>query len=306
MADKTGAPEADSPERDRSVVAVQAIDLLAAHLLNAAMQQGGELGAAEIRSETTRLKTLLAEAGYNPAAVAVPRMPLMRESKRQAAFRRLIVRPFEHLFDAPEQRAGQRIGPGGEAFPMAPHIRDSKRFSSGARSPDGDPEAVFSRRILPPFFAALRAMLGEELEQRYERQCREYLKDAEAKRGLPEAWEIFYADERVQRILIKTLHVIATWFRRYERRRDWLINLLNYRLVNTSLSSSSFLAPSDTDRDLPPITYVHFQQLMEALFAPVDPDLIDADRQALIRDVAGDDGIEAFSILFKRLKSGAA
>lgn len=95
-------------------------------------------------------------------------------------------------------------------------------------------EKVVSRRILPGFFVAVDMMLGPELVEDYQRQCREIVNRMSGSNGGEVSWEDYYADQEAIKLVLDAEVKMALHFREIEKRIVWLTTLINNHLGTAS------------------------------------------------------------------------
>ena len=161
--------------------------------------------------------------------------------ERQNLFFRLIVQSFAHMF----------------AEPNPPRI-------------DG-----IRRDMLPSFFVVLKSMLGAERISRDNATCLEIVESLRRRQGDNFDWTSFYREKRACRLFASALETIASRFDEFDRRVEWFVNVMDYRITNAK--SGKAAGPAGVhDRFTPR----HFVRLSKALFAFVE---IDAHRSPGIR-----------------------
>lgn len=87
-----------------------------------------------------------------------------------------------------------------------------------------------SRRMLPGFFMALNMMLGEELVEEYQEHCRLIVERLREARGDNFEWDEVYTDPEARALLLDAAVTIATFFKNYDRRSQWFMDLINGHL----------------------------------------------------------------------------
>lgn len=108
-------------------------------------------------------------------------------------------------------------------------------------------EKFVSRRILPGFFVAVDMMLGPELVEDYQRQCREIVNRLGSGNGADVPWEDFYADEEASKLALDAEVKMALHFREVEKRVVWLTTLINNHLGGAGHhSGAQVITPKET------------------------------------------------------------
>ena len=108
-----------------------------------------------------------------------------------------------------------------------------KRFAH-LLAPEGGlgTEGPLSRRLLPGFFQAMEKLAGPELFSQCQRACKGILR---AKREEPGAdagdlYDELYDSEEANGLVDDVLMVVASHFAEFDRRVDWLLDLINGHL----------------------------------------------------------------------------
>ncbi len=87
-----------------------------------------------------------------------------------------------------------------------------------------------SRRMLPGFFMALNMMLGEELVEEYQEHCRLIVERLRQAQGDDFEWDTVYAEPEATALMLDAAVTIATFFKDYDRRSQWFMDLINGHL----------------------------------------------------------------------------
>jgi len=129
-----------------------------------------------------------------------------------------------------------------------------------------------SRRILPGFFMAIEMMAGPELYEQCQGACRAIVKANRDEHGANFRWRFVYADANAIELINDLLVVVATHFDDFEKRREWLHELID-----------SHLAPAeDYIFEGESVTDWHFRTsdtvtMLRALFEPFEAMLTDTE-----------------------------
>jgi ActR/RegA family two-component response regulator len=108
-------------------------------------------------------------------------------------------------------------------------------------------DKVVSRRILPGFFVAVDMMLGPELVEDYQRQCREIVNRMSGSNGGDVSWEDYYADQEAIKLVLDAEIKMALHFREIEKRVVWLTTLINNHVGAAShRPSAQLMTPQGT------------------------------------------------------------
>jgi len=191
---------------------------------------GGSLSAARIRAlaqhfiaaEQARFGTYYQRAWDECSHL---REALQFEHARKRPFERVLMRRFSHLYP--------------------PRLFDEGR------------DGVLSRRMIPGFVLAIDKMIGPTRRERGERVCLDILARHSSAEGVCD-WEAVHADPDIVALVDDTLGAVAQTFTDFERRRAWVIDLIDSHLApveSTSPEAHWTLGQSG------------FSVLMRALFA---------------------------------------
>lgn len=171
-----------------------------------------------------------------------------------------------------------------------------------------DPDAL-KRDNLPMFFIAIRLIVGEEGIAEFEAKCLQILDDLKAKLGEQSSWsnlwELFYADPRAATIKLRALYMMAAYFRRWDIRRQWFIQVMNHDPSSIGVASNVYV--QFENRSLMAggkFTEAKFTLLMRELFKTLNPDKITNDHKKMLRDEFGPEFVPVISNLYFNL-SGA-
>ncbi|MEE8393908.1 MAG: hypothetical protein V3R66_06140 [Rhodospirillales bacterium] len=121
------------------------------------------------------------------------------EHVRQYPFDRVIVKSFSHLF------------------------ADDKGLLEA--------DDTISRRILPGFFMAFTMMLGPDLIEVYQEQCRKIVDRIKKKNPGRFEWESVYDDGETEEMVLDAQVAIALNFKDMEKRGEWFIEIINNHLA---------------------------------------------------------------------------
>ena len=225
-------PTADGPTACCRDVATTMIGHFVTRLEVEAAKSGGCLDTAQIRALARRF--VAAEQGrfrrfYQRAwdECGARREALARERLRHQSFDRLLMRRFAHLFPPRDQ--------------------------------DDGAEGVLSRRMIPGFALALDKMVGPERRAQAEQAARALLDRHPGPEGGCD-WAAAYADPAAQALVDEVLVLVAGVFDPVERRRAWLVELINAHLAPA--------APGAPDRGWR-LSEAGADRLLTALFAPL-------------------------------------
>jgi hypothetical protein len=122
---------------------------------------------------------------------------------------------------------------------------------------------VMLRSQLPALFAAVKAMIGDQVFDRLDDTARVVYEEYISKMGRDFVWDPFYADPRIVAIFCETVVRLAEPFAVYEQTRDRFIEIMNTPVGEADGGS----AGESTEV----FTVQHFHGLFLALFRPVTP-----------------------------------
>ena len=97
-----------------------------------------------------------------------------------------------------------------------------------------------SRSQLPQFFLAIKMIVGVDMYEALEADCREIIA-AYPKINGRVPWDDFYNDERILYILEQVQVSVARSFKKFEARMDWFLLVMNSSCDDISISSNVFL-----------------------------------------------------------------
>ncbi len=112
--------------------------------------------------------------------------------RRRDAFSRAIIARFDHLFSR-DQTETERL----------------------------------PRHVIPGMIAVLHHLLGEATVESHQEECQAILTELRERDGADFTWARYFADARVQRLVLHTVVTLAIAFRDFDRRRRWFINLID-------------------------------------------------------------------------------
>lgn len=104
------------------------------------------------------------------------------------------------------------------------HLFDPERVTS-----DG-PNGVM-RKVLPGFFLAVDKMLGPELMEQFQTRCRAIVERVSPGQENTLDWEVVYALPETKELSAEALAAMAPYFEDVDKRRDWLLPLVNDNLT---------------------------------------------------------------------------
>jgi hypothetical protein len=178
------------------------------------------------------------------------------ESTRKRPFDRVLMKAFAHLFPP--------------------------------RQGDDGGQGLLSRRVIPGFNLAIDKMIGPALYEQCQSKSQAILD--RHRNGSGHDWEAIHADPQTHALTNDVLIVVAHYFGNFERRREWLLALVNSHLGKTAADAT------DSHWQL---TEHGFAELMRALFADLRATLISA--PVILRQRYGDHTVDTVEIFLRRL-----
>jgi hypothetical protein len=244
--DKTAPASSDMPNHDLpdGMAAVKrAADFALTEVLDAlrevAREKGGErLTFSEIKFQ---FEAFMAEPNHDMLTVyenawkscAETAKATVWQAQRKFPLERLVVRRFEHLFP-----------PRGTPAVKGQHL---------------------ARRVISPFMFALQQLLGPELHDKYEAQCREMVAQLQEKHGEQFRWSMFDSHPDADTITNDVLIFASRHFGDFNRRKRWLIDLIDGNLP-----------PPTNPEELPwRFEAAEFDMLMRSLYAGIPEQFAD-------------------------------
>ncbi|CCG40074.1 hypothetical protein [Magnetospirillum molischianum] len=200
MTDRTPCSPQSSSCRD---VGTTMISHFVTRLEVEAAKVGGSLSAAEIRALAQHFLTAEQDCfgTYYQRAwddCSHLREALQFEHTRKRPFDRILMRRFSYLYP--------------------PRLFDEGR------------DGVLSRRMIPGFVLAIDKMIGPTLRERGERICTDILVRHSSADGRCD-WNAVYTDSETIALIDYILGTVAQTFTDFERRRTWMIDLIDSHLA---------------------------------------------------------------------------
>lgn len=192
------------------------------------------------------------------------------------------------------------------SFDTCTHAREARQWESARRHPfdrilmksfahlfpprqgDDGGKGVLSRRIIPGFNLAVDKMIGPALYEQCQRKSQAILDRHRAGNGYD--WAQIYADPETHALANDVLVVVAHYFAKFERRREWFMALVNSHLAP---------APAGSPDAAWTLTEHGFSELMHALFADLRAQMVG--NGAVLRKRYGEHTFEALEEFFRRL-----
>ena len=141
---------------------------------------------------------------------------------------------------------------------------------------------VISRRILPGFFLAVEMMAGKELFDQCQSACKGIVKSLKKEVGADFHWQIIYEDKNASELINDLLTVISIHFADFEKRAEWLRDLINSHLAPPE--DYAFEGEHIKDWSLDRVGTMVF---LRELFAPLEEMLADTESRRHIEERYG-------------------
>jgi len=130
---------------------------------------------------------------------------------------------------------------------------------------------AFEREILPNLFSFFHLVLGDD-EGHFSDECRGIVDQIKAETSDKFTWDLYYRDDRAQRVFWRVLVRIASLFKRWDLRKEWFLKLMQYTPSTSSVGPMAFQihAPGAHDASAPMVFGEdEFKRLFHALFDPI-------------------------------------
>ena len=243
------------PEQLSREKAASAVTSLVQQMTAKAEQSGGYLRTDDIAAMEQDFQTQVSELAqsleHSFEAYVESREKAAWDSAREFPFWRLMVKKFSHLF---------------------------------GESREGRMDSV-SKRMLPGFFAGLNMMIGPENVELYQERCRRVVEAIRNEEGDDFDWDSVYESTETNAIVFDALMAIAPHFDNYERRQDWLIELVNGNLAPVDEHNAD-----DAGWELSPAGYKRF---IAALYGDLNSLLANKSAYAQISRRYGSNALDA-------------
>ena len=176
------------------------------------------------------LEVLTAEAGRSPEPLSVESIEALARRFKENDSKESLAR-FHKYFDECLRQHEKDIWDEARKRPFDRLLvkRFSRLFSTKGEMDSGT--AVISRRILPGFFLAVEMMAGKELFDQCQSACKGIVKAKKKQVGADFHWRIIYEDENARELVNDLFSVISSHFADFEKRAEWLRDLINSHLA---------------------------------------------------------------------------
>jgi len=148
-------------------------------------------------------------------------------------------------------------------------------------------EGGLSRRIVPSLLSLLELALGADVLTDYRQQGQVIVDRVREVSGEEFEWEDYFDDGEAQMLLAKVLIDLALSFDDYEKRRDWVLQVINTALQHEQVGGD----------DIEQWTFeeIHFRGLVEALFRPILAATADAEKRIAFATAFGQEQMNSIS-----------
>lgn len=148
-------------------------------------------------------------------------------------------------------------------------------------------EGGLSRRIVPGLLSVLELALGADVLTEYRQTGQDIVDRVLEATGDEFEWEDYFDDGEAQMLLAKVLIDLAVSFDDYEKRRDWVLQVINTALQHEQVA--------DGEVENWAFEEIHFQGLVEALFRPIMAATVDADKRIAFATAFGQAQLDSIS-----------
>ena len=168
---------------------------------------------------------------------------------------------------------------------------------------DGGPalaEGGLSRRLLPGFFMAMNMLLGHDITEVYQEQCRRLVAKIKEAHGNRLDWMDVYGDEAARTLTNDAVVAMVSHFEDLRRRGNWMVEVIN-----------GHLAPPDVGREGPEVETWQlgergFIRLVNALYSDIREKMTTETGRLRLTRAYGADTVAALADLLKRLDHALA
>lgn len=172
-----------------------------------------------------------------------------------------------------------------------------QRFAPVFTTDGGPPltEGGLSRRLLPGFFMAMNMLLGPDITEVYQEQCRRLVAKIKAAHGNQLDWFDVHADEGARTLTNDAVVSMAPHFKDLRRRGNWMVELIN-----------GHLAPPDVAREGPDVENWQlgergFILMINALYSDIREKMQTETGRLRLTRAYGADTVAEIADLLKRL-----
>lgn len=177
-----------------------------------------------------------------------------------------------------------------------------KRFSSLFPTEDGlvSSTGTVSRRILPGFFTAFDMLMGPELAANCRHACLDLLQNLTRTAGRRIDWETLYSNSTANGLVDESLVAMAIGFSNFDKRFDWMLNLVNSHLAEASKFAFEGEAVQDWSLDREGLG-----KLLHALFSDFATRMADTEGRNALAGRLGPRSTEAVEAMVRRVQRSA-
>jgi len=177
-----------------------------------------------------------------------------------------------------------------------------ERFAPLFASDGGPPlaDGGLSRRLLPGFFMAMNMLLGHDITEVYQEQCRRLVAKIKEAHGNRLDWMDVYGDEAARTLTNDAVVAMVSHFEDLRRRGNWMVEVIN-----------GHLAPPDVGREGPEVETWQlgergFIRLANALYSDIREKMATETGRLRLTRAYGADTVAALADLLKRLDHALA
>ncbi len=258
-------------------------------------ERGRQLAATVVGTILQRLSTEAARQGGSLSIADIEALRLEFEGKI-GALQKVFEQSFEDYVKVRERAAQEQA----RRYPFDRLI--VQRFAPVFTS-DGGPsfaEGGLSRRMLPGFFMAMNMLLGHDIIDVYQEQCRRLVARVKAAHGNRLDWADVHADDEARTLTNDAMVTMAPHFEDLRRRGTWMVELIN-----------GHLAPPDVAREGAGVENWQLSErgyilLLDALYSDIREKMQTETGRLRLTRAYGGDTVAAIAELLKRLDQALA
>lgn len=164
---------------------------------------------------------------------------------------------------------------------------------NGAIPPE---EGGLSRRVVPGLLTLLELALGVDVLNKYRDQGQVIVDRVRETTGDEFEWEDYFEDDEAQLLLARVLMELALTFDDYQKRRDWVLQVINTALQRERVSDESLKQWTFEE--------MHFRSLVNALFRPIMAATADAEKRIAFATAFGQEQLNSVRAFFESAEVG--
>ena len=163
-----------------------------------------------------------------------------------------------------------------------------------------DSPATVSRRVIPGLFQAFELIAGSEFMEQCQGTGRGIFRDVRSARGEEFRWSDYYDDQAANDLVDDLMAVVARSFKDFDKRLDWLIELINGHLAPPE--GYEYEGHQDTPWALHPDGA---REMLRALFSKLRDNMADGEARRLIERRYGENVCKLLEAVIGDLYAGA-